>query len=386
MSLEIKVKNGNVGLVTPPLDITQAIIEQEYKPTSENAQSGKAVAQAVDAISNKLTEVNNSLQEVKEENTKVNNSLQEIKEENTTQSKQLTTNSTKIKLLENRTQTLHLEYAESLDGYDLYVGDFTIEDLCLGFDIDAITYGLFDNGGTEHYLPLLYEGMEFSFGNVYVLYEEKNGKTYWTDKNNLNNFFTQQIADTNAAVRENTQAIEQVSEHQNYKLLYDRVAITADDIAAAGEEGIMAITIGSEEVNLTKYDDILVKIYIPRDTALNSADGILGVYATTTDAVGMADNHILLRAQSPTISNACAMTRSNNNCFVVKVNWSGESFLYGEVIKTGLDTYYGYAGAQNGWTSISPAFKKSQKRYFHICDYRQVFKLPVGSYVEVYGR
>lgn len=171
-----------------------------------------------------------------------------------------------------------------------------------------------------------------------------------------------------------------------YTKLYDKVEITADDVAAAGEEGITCVTIGSDSINLEKYNEILLKIYIPVSETINTAIGTISIYATETAQFSEYDYCLLLATQSSTISTACVMQHDCNNIFAIQAVWTGDAFLYGQVTKNGYSNSFGYAGVVNGWTSQYHAFKKSEKKYFHITDYRNGFKFPAGTWVEVYGR
>ena len=171
-----------------------------------------------------------------------------------------------------------------------------------------------------------------------------------------------------------------------YTRLYDRVEITADDVTAAGEEGITYLTIGSNNIDLTKYNDLLLKIYIPIST--NPADGMIRVYMTPTNGYSDADAGMLIGTQSTSISTACTVQPARNNIFAIQGTFTGDTFLYGQVMKNGYSSSYGYAGVQNAWTNIDARMKKSEKHYFHIEAYNRDngFKFPAGTWVEVYGR
>ena len=181
---------------------------------------------------------------------------------------------------------------------------------------------------------------------------------------------------------------EQLPFVPSYKKLYDTVTITQEDIEAAGEEGITCITIGNKDIDLTPYSDILIRFYLPGSSALNSQTGMLCVGATTepNDSI-TADYNKLLHTQSTSISTACSMYFDKPNNWVIKGVFDKGNFLYGEVIKNGYGNSWGYSGAQNGWTSISNNFNLAQRKYFHIFSHPAViFKFPVGTYAEVWGR
>ena len=182
-------------------------------------------------------------------------------------------------------------------------------------------------------------------------------------------------------------AVHTALESKNtYTNLYGRVEITEDDITAAGDEGITAITIGSEDVDLSLYDDILLIIYTPVSSPLNSDKGALSVTLTQSSSVSSGDVSKLVCTQSIGLSNACVFEYSQANCFAVKCTFSGDRFLYGEVIKNGYSQSIGYNGVSNGWTRVSEENKKSVNRYFHVFDTKFRFKFPAGSWVEVWGR
>lgn len=166
--------------------------------------------------------------------------------------------------------------------------------------------------------------------------------------------------------------------------------ITADDIIAAGDEGITCITIGSDDVDMSKYDDILIKLFVPDSSALNSANGMMGIYATNTSApIITGDPNSLIRPTSANISTACFFNYNRQNILSVKTEWTCDIFHHGLVIKNGYSNSFGYAGVTNGWTCISPNYVKSTKRYFHIIGDstgHATFKFPTGTYVEVFAR
>ena len=103
-----------------------------------------------------------------------------------------------------------------------------------------------------------------------------------------------------------------------------------------------------------------------------------------------AGTNEILRTQSLSISNMCGLTHDRDNLTIIKCLFSGDAFLYGEVIKNGYGLSNGYSGAQNGWTSINDGFVKSTKKYIHIMAYdntnKVYFKFPAKSYIEVYAR
>ena len=195
------------------------------------------------------------------------------------------------------------------------------------------------------------------------------------------------VGQLNAAVGDIETTLNRKTTYTN---LYGKVEITADDIIAAGDEGITCITIGSDDVDMSKYDDILIKLFVPDSSALNSANGMMGIYATNTSApIITGDQNCLIKPTSANISTACFFHYNRQNILSVKTEWTCDIFHHGLVIKNGYSNSFGYAGVTNGWTSISPNYVKSTKRYFHIIGDstgHATFKFPTGTYVEVFAR
>ena len=195
------------------------------------------------------------------------------------------------------------------------------------------------------------------------------------------------VGQLNAAVGDIETTLNRKTTYTN---LYGKVEITADDIIAAGDEGITCITIGSDDVDMSKYDDILIKLFVPDSSALNSANGMMGIYATNTSApIITGDPNSLIRPTSANISTACFFNYNRQNILSVKTEWTCDIFHHGLVIKNGYSNSFGYAGVTNGWTCISPNYVKSTKRYFHIIGDstgHATFKFPAGTYVEVFAR
>ena len=149
------------------------------------------------------------------------------------------------------------------------------------------------------------------------------------------------VGQLKAALQEKQAQLDKLASRFAYKNLYGRVEITAEDVAAAGDEGITYVTIGSEDVDLSEYQDILVRICIPADEALNAADGMLRLYATPTEEHSATTEFALLATQSTSISNACLVHCSRNNLFAVEMQWCGDAFLRGQVNKNGYGTSFG---------------------------------------------
>lgn len=197
------------------------------------------------------------------------------------------------------------------------------------------------------------------------------------------------VGQLKAALQEKQEQLDKLASHGVYKNLYGRVEITAEDVAAAGDEGITCVTIGSEDVDLSEYHDILFKIVIPTDENLNTDEYLLCISATGEETYTGDAATFLLRPQSSNISTACRILPNRNSCFAVNAMFTGDEFLYGQVMKNGYSNSYCYPGVQNAWTCIDDRFVKSQKKFFHITGQKStsfVFKFPVGTYAEVYGR
>jgi hypothetical protein len=177
-----------------------------------------------------------------------------------------------------------------------------------------------------------------------------------------------------------------VAEALKYKKLYDTVTITSADIETAGEQGVTVITIGSDDVSLAEYDDILIRIYIPQSDTLNDGQKGLAVLMTENGGFSMRDYNKLLYAQSSSLSPACFINHDRYNLFAVNGVWTGNKFLFGQVMKNGYSTSYGYAGVQNAWTSVDDNLDKNSTKYFHIYTANGDFKFPENTYVEVYAK
>ena len=210
----------------------------------------------------------------------------------------------------------------------------------------------------------------------YVVQIDPNGDEY---------FEVEQIFNPKSA---NPQSGVAVAEANNYKQLFDTLEVTQEMVDTAGEEGITLLTIGSGEVDLSLYDDIIIKIYIPDSSTINAdlASGTT-IYCSMSKDEGFtnSDQDVLLRPQSNAISSHCVLEKTPAS-FSLKGQWAGDTFLYGQVVKNGYRHSYGYAGGVDGWTEVSEYFIKSLKKYFHIFSSSRRFKFPVGTIIEIYGR
>lgn len=356
MAIELKQNNGKAALTTPTLDITQAIIEEHYNPDSENAQSGKAVAEAIEA-----------------EKAERIASDKAMRNDLTTTLNKADNNEHDIHYLKEKANETESELADAVE----ILNEHSEEILTLYENENALRMQANNN---EQSIDALRDSLGATEDVVYGALD-------------LFNDFNE---DLGALYTENLQQQEQIDTllakpevSVGYTNLYGRVEITADDIAQAGDEGITLITIGGD-VDLTPYSEIIIKMYVPLDKTLNSEVGALRINATTTEQHRDASEDKLLFTQSLGISTVCGLQFDKNTPMTVKAVFADDDFLYGQVMRNGYSSSHGYAGAMNTWTNISEKFKKSEKKYFHIfamCLSAKVpFKFPVGSYVDVYAR
>lgn len=166
------------------------------------------------------------------------------------------------------------------------------------------------------------------------------------------------------------------------ELLYTEITQEAFD--SAGEEGITVVSVGDENLDLSRYGKIVIEIFVPDSSDLNTTDGLLSISLTISPSYSYTDEGRFLFTQGTAISTCCGINKTANMFAVVGV-WGETKFIYGTVIKNGYRTSAGYAGVVNGWTSVDSRFTKNNKKYFHIHDSKRVFKFPVGTKVVVYG-
>lgn len=183
----------------------------------------------------------------------------------------------------------------------------------------------------------------------------------------------------------NAQSGIAVAEAQNFKQLFDAVTVTQEAFDEAGEEGINVIGIGDENIDLSLYDEILISLKVPNSSGINTSNSLLRCYFTATNNYGTLGEDWFVYTQSDGLSVNCAIRTDWNNVFTIKGIWKENLFLYGEVIRNGWSTSYGYTGVITGWNNLDNNFKKSSKKYIHFGTTNN-FKFPVGTTVNVYGR
>jgi hypothetical protein len=183
----------------------------------------------------------------------------------------------------------------------------------------------------------------------------------------------------------NAQSGKAVAEAQNFKQLFDTVTVTQEAFDEAGESGITVLTIGSDEVDLTPYNEIAIEVEIPDSSTINTANDMICVFMTSTSAFLLGDANILLRPQSNTISKNTEVNIHYNR-LIVKGFWLKDKFLYGQITHNGYRQSAGYPDAIDGWTAQNKEFIKSHKHYFHVQTYKKTFKFPAGTTINVYGR
>lgn len=168
---------------------------------------------------------------------------------------------------------------------------------------------------------------------------------------------------------------------KDFKQLFDTVTVTEEDIAAAGDEGITLLSVGDDAATLEAYSEILVSLYVPANTALNTIQGDLQCCFTPESTYMLDASTLLFTAQSSSY-----IRFDIDNMFMVRMLWTGDTFLFGEVMKNGYGPIQGTPGTQEGWTAISPSFLKSVKKYIHITTGNEMFKFPAGTVMKIYAR
>lgn len=173
----------------------------------------------------------------------------------------------------------------------------------------------------------------------------------------------------------------------NYVKIIERVTLSEEDVAAAGEAGITCVTVGNDNVDLTPYNDIIIKFYVPKSIEINTASKGMQINATVrADESTAPDYTILMRCGSTTITPATNLTKDYNMWVVAQTIWDNDGrFLYGQLNSSNFSSY-GYPNTVAGWTHINEGFNKNEKKYFHLRTPNYDFKFPAGTWVEVYGR
>ena len=187
---------------------------------------------------------------------------------------------------------------------------------------------------------------------------------------------------------ENPQSGKAVAEASNYKQLFDTLEVTQEAVDAAGQDGITILTVGSDDIDLSKYNDIVIKCYIPQSDALNTEVGRCFVALTKNKNYSTADENVFLRIQATGAT--AVFTHNKANVISFRGVWCNDNFLFGQSMKNGAGTSHGLQNWQECWISIASNFFKSQKKYFHITGGTSsgncTFKFPVGTTISIYGR
>ena len=213
-------------------------------------------------------------------------------------------------------------------------------------------------------------------------YTPQKGVDYFTEEDKAELKLT--VDQSYSADSENAQSGKAMAEAMNYTLLSE-TEVTQEAFDGAGEEGITIVSLGSQDLELSQYDEIALQIHLPDSSAINAESGLLQIRFSSGEQYQAVDADLFLSAQSTAISTRCALDVTENN-FLVKGVWVGDTFLYGEVLKNGYRGSQGYAGVSNCWNVLLPSFLKSQKKFFHVKERKGTFKFPVGTTIKVYGR
>lgn len=204
-------------------------------------------------------------------------------------------------------------------------------------------------------------------------------------RDNISAAAKEELAEIQEDVTENTSAIEALQSHTSYKKLYDTVTVTAEDIAAAGDEGVTVITVGDENIELSQYTEIIIKTYIPRNATTNSKNGYLAVNLGSTADFDSSLSLIYSYGVSGG-GRATMFYYNTNNYNSISTKWAGNDLLTGSITMVA-----GSVGAPYTSSGISTAQKDilHGAKYIHVCAYvdnTTPWKFPAGSYVEVYAR
>lgn len=179
--------------------------------------------------------------------------------------------------------------------------------------------------------------------------------------------------------------LRQVSgETMKYTRIYEALLVREEDVTAAGEDGIKILTIGNPDIDLSRYSEILIRLWVPKSDTTNSNDGFLCIYGTPTSVPSKSDNCAFLRSQAS--SGVTNIDNASSNMITTVLTFSGEAFAYGQIFRNGAASY-GYPGPVYGWNYLSSSvIKKSQIKYFHIFSFKNDFKFPKNTQVVVLGR
>lgn len=169
-----------------------------------------------------------------------------------------------------------------------------------------------------------------------------------------------------------------------YTHILNKLEIKQADIDSAGDDGITVLTVGSPDLDMSKYSEVLIKLWVPKDTALNSANKALCVYVSPDGRRTLEDTKLLLRTQALHV--AATLSYNGDNYITLVFTFDEDEFLRGEATKNGAVSY-GYPGNPATWNRLSSGFiGKSNIKYFHIHANGFGFKFPKGTIVDVLAR
>lgn len=186
-------------------------------------------------------------------------------------------------------------------------------------------------------------------------------------------------------VTENTSAIEALQSHTSYKKLYDTVTVTAEDIAAAGDEGVTVITVGDENIELSQYTEIIIKTYVPRNATTNSKSGYLAVNLGSTADFDSSLSLIYSYGVSGG-GRAIMFYPSSTNYSSISTKWAGNDLLTGSITMVAGSVGAPYTSSGLGATQKDILRGAKYIHLFADIDSNTPWKFPAGSYVEVYAR
>lgn len=179
-----------------------------------------------------------------------------------------------------------------------------------------------------------------------------------------------------------------VAESKQWKQLFETREVTAEEVKVAGDDGITILSVGDSEKTLEAYNEILIKILVPRSDGVNTKKQGLVVLATagaSKSSEGL-DSAILVKAQSDAISPKSFIEHNNDNVYVIYSAFAGDDFLFTQIMKNGYGTSNCYPGTQETTVCVDKFFRKSIKKYIHLTTMNEVFKFPAGTTMKVYGR
>ena len=321
---------GNITIATDA--------DQTYSPTSENAQSGKAVAEAV--------------------STKANIEFAPI----------------------NITNATLLEGTDGVAIHTLSKIDSSVIDPSLGLYYYALAFDeslVIQLQATEQE----FAKMGFVIGNKYRIsvtsgnVDSIEKVTDLKDKVNI-----EDIDQTYSPESPNAQSGIAVKEATNFRLLCSTEVTQSAFDAANGE--IKIISVGDENKTFDGVNQIRIFIYLPQSDTINTANSRLAIRATVNAGDSLApDGTILLRGNGA--GESITLLYNKSQYLSATLDFIDNKFVQGICVKN-LYGSYTYGTSAYGWTN-SP-INMADKKYLHIRSHDNTFKFPVGTTVEVYGR